>query len=105
VASATVIRVPAALAAPLPAGTWGTAKTVVLPPVINFGQGATINSIACPTAGNCTAVGHFTGAHGHRAAIADSEVNHTWAAAIQPLGTVKSFASADDPFSECFVAQ
>jgi Bacterial Ig-like domain (group 3) len=96
VASTTVVGVPDAVAAPLPAGSWGTAKTVVLPPVINFGQGATINSIACPAAGDCTAVGHFTDAHEHRAAIADSEVNHTWAAAIQPFGTVESFASGDD---------
>jgi Bacterial Ig-like domain (group 3) len=98
-ASATVIGVPGASAAPTPAGTWGTAQLVVLPPVINFGQGATINSIACPKAGDCTAVGHFTDAHDHRAAIADSEVNHTWAAATQPFGTVESFASADDLLS------
>jgi hypothetical protein len=81
-----------AAAAPVPAaGTWHAAKTVVLPPVINFGQGATINSIACPSPGNCTAVGHFTDAHDNRAAIADSEINHTWAAAIQPFGTVEEF--------------
>jgi Bacterial Ig-like domain (group 3) len=96
VASATVIAVPDALAAPAPAGSWGTATMVALPPVINFGQGATINSIACPTAGNCTAVGHFTDAHDNRAAIADSEVNHTWAAAIQPYGTVEQLLSVPD---------
>jgi hypothetical protein len=91
-----VIGVPDAVAAPPPAGSWGAAKTVELPPVLNFGEGATINSVACPTAGNCTAVGHFTDQHEHRAAIADSEVNHTWAAAIQPFGTVESYISADD---------
>ena len=81
----------AAAAAPLPAaGTWQAAKTVSLPPVINFGQFATINSIACPSAGNCTAVGHFNDSHGTVAAIAASEVNHTWAAAIQPFGTVEA---------------
>jgi hypothetical protein len=50
-ASATMVGVPGAVAAPLPAGTWGAAKPVVLPPVVNFGQFATVNSIACPTAG------------------------------------------------------
>jgi Bacterial Ig-like domain (group 3) len=98
-ASVTVIGVPDALAAPLPAGSWGSARTVVLPPVINFGQGATINSIACPKAGDCTAVGHFTDAHDHRAAIAVSEANHTWAPAIQPFGTVESFATVPDLLS------
>ncbi|MGD0701480.1 MAG: Ig-like domain-containing protein [Trebonia sp.] len=78
-----------AAAAPAPvAGTWQAAKTVVLPPVINFGQFATVNSIACPSPGNCTAVGHFSDSHGNRAAIAASEKNHTWAAASQPYGTV-----------------
>lgn len=95
-ASVTMIGVPGAAAAPAPAGTWGTAHPVALPPVINFGQGALINAIACPTAGNCTAVGHFTDSHQHRAAIADSEVNRTWAAAVQPFGTVESFAASDD---------
>jgi hypothetical protein len=63
---------------------------VVLPLVINFGRGATINSIACPKAGNCTAAGHFTDSHDNRAAIADGEANHTWVA-IQPFGTVEFF--------------
>ena len=79
---------PATAAQPAAAGTWQAAKTVVLPPVINFGQGATINSIACPSPGNCTAVGHFTDSHQQRAAIAAFEVNHTWEAAVQPFGTV-----------------
>jgi hypothetical protein len=88
-----------ATAAPAAAGTWHTAKTVVLPPVINFGQGATLNAIACPSAGNCTAVGHFTDAHENRAAIAVSEVNHTWAAAVQPSETVGMFFSVPDLLS------
>jgi Bacterial Ig-like domain (group 3) len=89
-----------AAAAPAPAaGTWQSAKTVVLPPVINFGQFATINSIACPSSGNCTAVGHFNDSHDDRVAIADSEVNHTWAAAIQPFGTVEEFFSDLDLLS------
>ena len=98
--SATVTGVLDAAAAPAsPPGTWGTAQPVALPPVVNFGQFATINSIACPKAGNCTAVGHFTDSHGGVAAIAASEVNHTWAAAIQPFGTVEEFVSAPDLLS------
>jgi hypothetical protein len=99
VAGAIAAAQPAA-AAPAPAaGTWQAAKMVVLPPVINFGQGATINAIACPSPGNCTAVGHFTDSHDSRAAIADGEVNHTWAAAIQPFGTVEEFFSDLDLLS------
>ena len=71
----------------------------MLPPVLNFGQGATINSIACPKAGNCTAVGHFTDSHQNRAAIADSEANDTWAAAIQPSGTVEPLMTDTDLLS------
>ena len=45
------------------AGTWQTAKTVELPPAFNRGGPfATINSISCPSPGNCTAVGQFTDA-------------------------------------------
>ena len=99
IAGAIAAAQPAA-AAPAPAaGTWQTATSVVLPPVLNFGQGATINAIACPSPGNCTAVGHFTDAHDNRAAISDSEVNHTWAAAIQPFGTVEEFFSDLDLLS------
>jgi hypothetical protein len=89
----------AATAAPAPAGTWQAAKTVVLPPVINFGQFAKINSIACPSPGNCTAVGHFSDSHDNVAAIAASEVNHAWAAAIQPFGTLEESYSKPDLLS------
>lgn len=72
------------------AGTWRTAKTVDLPPSLNRGGPyATINSIACPSAGNCTAVGQFT-AENELQAFAVSEVNHTWATAVEPLGTVSA---------------
>ena len=96
--TATVTGAGEATAAPL-AAPWGTAQALVLPPVINFGQFATINSIACPTAGNCTAVGHFTDAHGNVAAIAASEVDHVWAAAVQPFGTIEPSITAPDLLS------
>jgi hypothetical protein len=94
-----VVGEQAAFAAPAPAGTWQPAARVELPPVINFGQFAKVNSIACPSPGNCTAVGHFTDSHDTVAAIAASEVNHAWGAAIQPFGTVLTGYSKPDLLS------
>jgi Bacterial Ig-like domain (group 3) len=78
------------------AGTWQTAKTVELPPAFNRGGPfATINSISCPSPGNCTAVGQFTDENEPQA-FAVSEVNHTWKTAVEPLGTVAAPYSDPD---------
>jgi hypothetical protein len=99
VAGVLAVAQPAIATATAPAtaaGTWKTAKTVDLPQAFNRGGPyAVINSISCPSAGNCTAVGQYLTGNVLQA-FAVSEVNHTWKAAVGPLGEVGSPYSDPD---------
>ncbi len=57
--------------------TGGTAKNL----------GVSVNSVSCPSAGNCAAVGWYTAASGWSRAFVASEVNGIWHNAIEVPGT------------------
>lgn len=58
-------------------GTWDTAEEVPGTPALNTGGNATINSVSCTSAGNCSAGGYYTDGSGHRQAFVISETNGT----------------------------
>jgi D-alanine-D-alanine ligase-like ATP-grasp enzyme len=78
----------AAVAARAPSGgTWGKAEEVPGTAALNKGGDATLNSVSCATAGNCSAGGYYTGSRRHSQAFVVSEINGTWGQAEEVPGT------------------
>ena len=67
-------------------GTWHTAIEVPGTAALNQG-GAAVNSVSCPSAGDCTAGGFYTDSTGHEHTFVASEVNGTWHTARDVPGT------------------
>ena len=59
-------------------GTWGNARQVPGTAALNTGGSASLNSVSCPSAGNCSAGGTHTDSAGHRQAFVDSQVHGAW---------------------------
>jgi hypothetical protein len=59
-------------------GTWGKAEEVPGTAVLNGGGYATVNSVSCPSAGNCSAGGSYTSATPATQAFVVSETSGTW---------------------------
>jgi len=68
-------------------GTWKTAIKVPGTAALNKGGSAAVESVSCPSAGNCAAGGFYKDISGNYQAFAASEVNGTWKAAIEVPGT------------------
>jgi hypothetical protein len=68
-------------------GTWGTATEVPGSGALNAGGLAAINSISCPTVGNCGVGGYYTDASGLRQAFVADETDGTWGTAEEVPGT------------------
>jgi hypothetical protein len=68
-------------------GTWGTAREVPGIAALNTGGNASIASVSCGAAGNCTAGGQYYTQSRHYEAFVVSEVNGTWGTAIEVPGT------------------
>jgi hypothetical protein len=65
-------------------GTWGTAQEVPGIAAFNTGGNATVMSVSCASAGNCSAGGYFaskTGGNPHTQAFVVNEVSGTWGTA------------------------
>lgn len=60
------------------------------------GDGATVLSVACASAGNCLAGGYYTDRSGKKQAFVASEVNGTWHRATQVPGTAALNAGSTD---------
>jgi len=73
-------------------GTWGDAIEVPGTAALNTGQVAAVNSLSCPSAGNCAAGGFFDDSSGARLAFVVNEVNGTWDDAVEVPGTTGSTA-------------
>jgi hypothetical protein len=69
-------------------GTWRTAKEVPGTAALNSGGYASIYSISCASAGNCSAGGTYTDSFNHLQAFVVNETNGTWSGAIEVPGTV-----------------
>jgi hypothetical protein len=68
-------------------GTWGTAQQIPGTATLNAGAGADVNSLSCPSPGNCSAGGYYADASNHLQAFVVSEVNGTWGTAMEVPGT------------------
>jgi hypothetical protein len=68
-------------------GTWRAAIEVPGTATLTQGQGAWLDSVSCPSAGNCSAGGWYTDSSRHMQAFVVNEVNGTWHTAIEVPGT------------------
>jgi hypothetical protein len=70
-------------------GTWGAMAEVPGTRILNYGKDAQVNSVSCPSAGNCSAGGFYHSlrfAECHQPFVV-SEMNGTWGQAEQLPGT------------------
>jgi hypothetical protein len=67
-------------------GTWHKAIEVPGTAALNQSGDATITSVSCASAGNCSAGGYYINGHRHRQAFVVSQVNGTWQTAIRVPG-------------------
>jgi len=77
----------AGVAAAASGGTWGTAREMPGTAVLDQGLGAEALSVACASAGNCSAGGTYADGPDSSQAFVASEVNGTWQKAIEVPGT------------------
>src|SRR5690242_4687180 len=68
------------------AGTWRTAIEVPGVGSLNAGGNASVTSVSCASAGNCTAGGFYLDGSFHAQAFVVSETKGTWAKAIRVRG-------------------
>jgi hypothetical protein len=68
-------------------GTWGKAEEVPGTATLNKGNDATINSVSCTSAGNCSAGGYYSDSSGNHHGFVVSQVNGTWGKAEEVPGT------------------
>jgi len=68
-------------------GIWGTAKEVPGTAALNVGGYATVNSVSCATAGNCSAGGNYQGGTTGEQAFVVTQTNGTWGKAEEVPGT------------------
>lgn len=84
---ALAIAAPPASAAPAATGGgWGTAIEVPGTAALNTGQSAGMSSMSCPSSGNCTAGGWYTGSSGKQAFVVGA-TGGVWGSAIEVPGT------------------
>ena len=70
-----------------PAGGWGQAKEVPGTAMLNIGGRAGIVSVACGSAGNCSAGGDYADSSGNEQAFVVSQVHGIWGKAEEVPGT------------------
>jgi len=67
-------------------GSWGLFHDVGDIPQENTGQFAEVNSVSCPSPGNCAARGFYTDASGNGQVFTTDEVNGVWGSAAKLPG-------------------
>jgi hypothetical protein len=67
-------------------GVWGTATQLFATQLLGSGLSNTVNSVACPSAGNCTAIGAFADAQGNSQPYVVDDANHVWGSASEIPG-------------------
>lgn len=81
-------------------GTWGKALEIPGLATLNARHDAAVNSISCPSPGNCVVVGSYKDSGRNTQAFGVSEVNGTWGGAEQVPGTAAlntgGYASASE---------
>lgn len=67
------------------AGVWGTAVEVTPPVNAASNPGVELESLSCPSAGNCTAVGDYRDSSGPSPGLILRETSGTWSAGVQAM--------------------
>jgi hypothetical protein len=75
-------------------GTWGTAIEVPGIAALNLGGHAALESVSCPSAGNCAAGGFYTDLANHEQAFVVTEIAGRWGRALEVPGTAALDAGA-----------
>jgi hypothetical protein len=68
-------------------GTWGQAIDVPGSAALNVGGNAAVNSVSCPSVGNCAAAGYYLDGSNDQQAFVASETDGTWGTAIEVPGS------------------
>jgi hypothetical protein len=68
-------------------GAWGNAVEVPGTETLNADANASVQSLSCASAGNCSAGGFYTDGSAHAQAFVAGEVNGTWGNAVEVPGT------------------
>jgi RimJ/RimL family protein N-acetyltransferase len=84
-------------------GIWRTAKEVPGTATLNQGGNAGVDSVSCPSAGNCSAGGGYTDSSGAAQALIVSETNGTWRTAkeVPGIATLNQGGDADVESVSC----
>jgi hypothetical protein len=75
-------------------GTWGTAHEVPGTAALNSGKVATITSVSCVSAGNCSAGGSYTDGSGETQAFVVSQKNGAWGTAQEVAAALNTGGNA-----------
>src|SRR5215469_860504 len=67
-------------------GRWGMAQNVPGLAVLNAGNNAQVQPVACRSAGNCSAGGYYMESFGHSAAFVVNQINGRWGTAEEVPG-------------------
>jgi Bacterial Ig-like domain (group 3) len=67
-------------------GTWQNTIPVPAIATLDVGHFSDLQSVSCPTAGNCAALGFYTDASGNEQVLTTDEVNGTWGSAAKLPG-------------------
>jgi hypothetical protein len=73
-------------------GVWGTAKETAA--ALNTGGNATVNSVSCPSAGNCAAGGSYRDGSGHTEAFVVTETSGSWGTARETADALNTGGNA-----------
>src|SRR5439155_689579 len=65
------------------AGAWATGVEASLPVNAASVPGASLNSVSCAAAGNCSAVGYYYDSSGHEQGLLLTETAGTWATGVE----------------------
>jgi hypothetical protein len=76
------------------AGVWGTAAQLLATQLLGSGLSNGLFGVACPSAGNCTAVGTFNDNQGNPQPFYVDESNHAWSPAVEVPGVQALNANA-----------
>jgi hypothetical protein len=68
-------------------GTWGDAAAVASLPTLNAGNSANVDSLSCPSNGNCSAGGGYKDSSGHVQLYVVDETGGTWGDAAEVPGS------------------
>src|SRR5215467_12755365 len=75
------LQAPAAFASMSP--NWATGVKAVLPSDAGTNANATLESVACPSAGNCTVAGYYIDSSAHHQGVLFTQSSGAWSAGLE----------------------